>query len=105
MQPNFFLRSERLNVALTALSEYLRMHPDIYMSVPKELFYFADDFPAFRKATTEAEYLNKFFQDVKPQHKVVGEASALYLYSSVALKNLYQFNRDAKNYSYATQSY
>lgn len=80
----------------TALSEYLRMHPNIYMSMPKELFYFADDFPAYRQATTKEEYLEKFFQDVTTQHKAVGEASALYLYSSVALENLYQFNPNAK---------
>lgn len=80
----------------TALSEYLRTHPNIYISPLKEPFYFADDFPAYREAKTEQEYLKKFFADVLPQHKVVGEASALYLYSSVALTNLYRFDPNAK---------
>lgn len=94
MQPNFFMIGAP-KCGTTALSEYLRMHPNIYMSVPKELFYFDTDFPLYCKAKTEQEYL-EFFQDAKPQHKVVGEASATYLYSSVALKNLYQFNPNAK---------
>ena len=95
MQPNFFIIGAP-KCGTTALSEYLRMHPDIYMSEPKELFYFCDDFPAYRQATTEHEYLEKFFQDVTLQHQAVGEASALYLYSSVALQNLYRFNPNAK---------
>ena len=95
MKPNFFMVGAP-KCGTTALSEYLRTHPNIYMSVPKELFYFADDFPAYREAETEEEYLEKFFRDVLPQHQAVGEASALYLYSSVALKNLYQFNPKAK---------
>lgn len=95
MYPNFFIIGAP-KCGTTALSEYLRMHPNIYMSSPKELFYFCDDFPAYRQATTEEEYLEKFFQDVASQHQVVGEASALYLYSSVALENLYRFNPNAK---------
>lgn len=95
MQPNFFIVGAP-KCGTTALSEYLRTHPDIYMSTPKEPFYFADDFPAYRVVKTEEEYLEKCFFDVLPRHQVVGEASALYLYSSVALKNLYRFNPHAK---------
>ena len=95
MRPNFFIIGAP-KCGTTSLSQYLKTHPSIYMSEPKELFYFADDFPAYRQATTEEEYLEKFFQDVTLQHQVVGEASALYLYSSVALKNLYRFNPNAK---------
>ena len=95
MRPNFFMVGAP-KCGTTALSEYLRTHPNIYISPLKEPFYFADDFPAYREAKTEQEYLKKFFADVLPQHKVVGEASALYLYSSVALTNLYRFDPNAK---------
>lgn len=95
MQPNFFMVGAP-KCGTTALSEYLRTHPNIYMSTPKELFYFADDFPGYQEAKTESEYLAKFFSDVLPQHQAVGEASALYLYSSVALTNLYRFEPNAK---------
>ena len=60
------------------------------MSTPKEIFYFASDFPAYQIAKTELEYLENHFSDVSSEHQAVGEASALYLYSSVALDNLYQ---------------
>ena len=95
MKPNFFIIGAP-KCGTTALSEYLKTHPNIYMSTPKELFYFADDFPAYQEAKTEAEYLKKFFSNILPRHQAVGEASALYLYSSVALKNLYQFDPNAK---------
>lgn len=94
MHPNFFIIGAS-KCGTTGLSEYLRMHPNIFMSVPKEIFYFANDFPAFRKVKTEEDYLN-LFQNATHQHLAIGEASATYLYSSVAVKNLYQFNPDAK---------
>lgn len=94
MKPNFFMIGAP-KCGTTALSEYLRTHPNIFVSIPKEIFYFAEDFPVFRRVKTESEYLN-FFQDATTQHKAIGEASATYLYSSVALENLHQFNPDAK---------
>lgn len=95
MQPNFFIVGAP-KCGTTALSEYLRTHPNIYISTPKEPSYFADDFPAYREVKTLTEYLEQCFVDVLPQHQAVGDASALYLYSSIALSNVHQFNPDAK---------
>lgn len=74
----------------TALSEYLRAHPNVYMSWPKEPHYFAEDFPNKRAMVTEAEYL-ALFDGATEQHMAIGEASVFYLSSDVALKKLREF--------------
>jgi len=77
----------------TALYEYLRSHPDIFMCTPKEPNYFSFDMNRPRAANTEEEYLRLF----KNAHeKVAGEASVWYLYSKVAIAEIMRFNPDAK---------
>ncbi len=45
--------------------------------------------------TTWEEYL-RLFEDVKPEHQIIGEASVHYLCSELALSKIYQYNPDAK---------
>ncbi|MEL6441900.1 MAG: sulfotransferase [Cyanobacteria bacterium J06621_8] len=94
VKPNFFIVGAP-KCGTTALSEYLRSHPNIFMSDPKEPHYFAEDFPKHRLARTLEEYL-ELFQDASQNHQAVGEASVWYLRSDIALKNIYQFNPQAK---------
>lgn len=93
-KPNFFIVGAP-KCGTTALSEYLRDHPNILISRPKEPHYFAEDFPKYRARNSLDDYL-QLFRGGTSQHLATGEASVFYLYSSVALKNIYQFNKNAK---------
>ena len=93
-KPNFFIIGAP-KCGTTALSEYLKSHPNIYMSDPKEPHYFAQDFSQHRLTQTLDEYI-KLFEDATENHVAVGEASVWYLRSNVALKNIYDFDPQAK---------
>jgi len=93
-KPNFFIAGTR-KCGTTALAEYLRSHPRIVVSTPKEPYFFAEDFPALRMARTEDAYLS-LFHGLTRAHIAAGEASAGYLYSQTAFANIKRFNSGAK---------
>lgn len=78
----------------TAWVEYLRSHPDIFFPDSKEDCYFALDLPRFRFIQSEADYA-KLFAD-SGGAKVIGEASAMYLFSESAAEAIRHYNPDAK---------
>jgi len=93
IKPNFFLIGAP-RCGTTALSEYLRFHPNIFITTPKEPHYFSTDLPSFRVVTQLEDYLGLFAKsELQP---IIGEASTSYIYSTVALDNIYQFNKNAK---------
>lgn len=92
--PNFFLAGAP-KCGTTALSDYLRGHPRVFLSRPKEPHYFAKDMTHFRIATTLDDYL-ALFKGARRDHKAIGEASVWYLYSTAAMEGIYDFNRQAK---------
>jgi hypothetical protein len=92
--PNFFIVGAP-KCGTTALSEYLREHPNVFMSYPKEPHFFADDLTHLHAVRTFDEYM-RLFKGRRPEQTVVGEASAWYLYSENALKRIRDFNRDAR---------
>ena len=92
-KPNFFIIGAP-KCGTTALCEYLKEHPNIYISEPKEPHYFATDFPKYRLTATKEEYFNLFAES--EEHLAIGEGSVFYLFSSVALKNIYEYDPDAK---------
>ena len=92
--PNFFIIGAP-KCGTTALSEYLKGHFNIFMSTPKEPHYFATDMPKFRLTHNLDDYLN-LFKDVNNNHMVIGEASVWYSYSEHAVKNIFEFNPNAK---------
>lgn len=85
----------------TALAEYLRVHPNVFITRPKEPRYFArhlqidlDSAPAYTKSLKS--YL-KIYEGVDPRiHRVAGEASTSYLRSPESLKEIRSFNPDAR---------
>lgn len=94
-KPNFFIVGAP-KCGTTSLSNYLRVHPNVFMSTPKELNYFSEDLSdELRHAKSLDQYLD-FFKDSKPEHLAVGEASPSYLSSSVALNNIRKFDENAK---------
>ncbi|MEX1013695.1 MAG: sulfotransferase [Candidatus Paceibacterota bacterium] len=92
-KPNFFIVGAP-RTGTTSLSIYLRDHPDIFFSIPKEPHYFSHDLGNFRKITKEEDYLN-IFQGAE-NYKAVGEGSTWYLFSEDAIQRILAFNPEAK---------
>lgn len=91
-KPNFFIVGAP-KCGTTAMSEYLRSHPGVFMSERKEPHFFSSDLGLNRRSLDQ--YL-KLFMKASPQQTVVAEASTTYIYSAVALQQLKEFNPDAK---------
>jgi hypothetical protein len=64
--PDFFLVGAP-KCGTTALSEYLRAHPAIGFSSPKEPHFFATDRPFLRQMQSEEEYLRRAFAHAAPR--------------------------------------
>ncbi|WP_155264598.1 sulfotransferase domain-containing protein [Sphingomonas segetis] len=93
MKPNLFIVGAP-KCGTTAWYEYLRGHPDIFLPDRKEPHYFCTDFPDQRRIRTERDYLGLFAEATS--QPIAGEASASYLYSKEAARNLREFKPDAK---------
>ncbi len=94
-EPNFFIVGVPKS-GTTAISEYLGDHPNVFMSHPKEPHFFADDFPMYKKALPELRDYLALFNNISPEVVAIGEASVYYLYSKIALNNIYKFNPEAR---------
>ncbi|MDH3280995.1 MAG: sulfotransferase domain-containing protein [Gammaproteobacteria bacterium] len=80
----------------TAMYEYLRQHPEIYMSRRKELNFFCRDLrpESYRGDLVDPQaYLTNFSEC--SVEKRVGEASVWYLYSRTAARDIKAFSPDA----------
>ena len=93
-KPNFFIVGAP-KCGTTALYEYLRPHPNIFMPTIKEPHFFASDLGIYPTIRTLEEY-TAIFAGSTPSHLRVGEASVYYLRSSVAIANIRDFDPDAK---------
>lgn len=98
-RPNFFIVGAP-RCGTTALHQYLSRHPAIFMSEPKEPLYWADDFPrANQSSYTPLHALGEYlalFANAGPDKRVIGEATATYLYSRHAIPRIHEFTPDAK---------
>lgn len=87
MWPDFFIVGAP-KCGTTALSEYLRAHPQVGFSRPKEPHYFCTDFsPRFGQVSTEDEY-RACFAHVPGNVRAIGEASVWTMFSNEAVPNL-----------------
>ena len=93
-RPNFFIVGAP-KCGTTALYEYLRPHPNVFMPEVKEPHFFAKDLGTYPRIKTDEEYAG-LFAAATDQHLRIGEASVYYLRSSVAIPNIRQFNPEAK---------
>lgn len=78
------------------MSEYLRAHPDVCFSEPKEPHHFATDMPTHCPGTTDEEYLRRYFGHCGADARAVGEGSVHYLFSRVAVDNILRFRPEAR---------
>ncbi len=92
-RPDFFIVGA-FKAGTTAMYEYLRAHPQIFMSVPKEPMYFGRDLTPRYRRMTEDESLG-LFRDARPEQKA-GEASPWYLYSRSAPTEINAFEPNSK---------
>jgi hypothetical protein len=93
--PNFFIAGAP-RCGTTALYEYLRTHPNVFLPCIKEPHFFvAAEYPRYKTIAPLDKYL-KLFDGVTDKHLAIGEASIHYLYLSYSLPKIYQFNKNAK---------
>lgn len=92
--PNFFLLGAP-KCGTSALYEYLREHPSIFMPRLKEPHFFSTDIREYGSVQTEEDY-RQLFAGCDPEHSACGEASVFYLYSTIAVRQILAFNPAAK---------
>ena len=93
LKPNFFIIGAP-KCGTTSLHYYLSNHSQVTMSTPKEPHYFSTDIENGGIRNME-EYLDCFAHGDK-KTLVVGESSTLYLYSRVAVQNIYDYDKESK---------
>ena len=90
--PNLFIVGAP-KCGTTSMYEYLKSHPDIFMSDTKEINYFGNDLKWYNsnnRILDKDQYL-QFFNNYKG-YKVIGEASTIYIHSETACNEIYNFN-------------
>ncbi len=92
-RPNFFIVGAP-RCGTTAMYEYLRQHPDVYMPYRKEPVYFGSDLTKRQPPMTEAEYLALFRPGAGRRR--LGEATVWYLYSQTAPAEIQAFSPDPR---------
>jgi hypothetical protein len=93
-KPNLFIVGAP-KCGTTALYEYLRPHPRVFLPQIKEPHFFAKDLGDYPRIKTVEEYAG-IFEGATDAHLRIGEASVYYLRSSVAIPNIRRFNPEAK---------
>ncbi len=95
--PNFFIVGAPKS-GTTALSVFLSEHPQIFFSDPKEPEYFAKDLkkPQNWLCGNDFDEYQKLFESANEKHLVVGEGSVMYMFSKTAIREIYNFNPEAK---------
>ena len=92
-KPNFFIIGAP-KCGTTSLANWLSGHPNVFVTQPKEPFFFDKDIKARYEYSLE-EY-NNLYKETKKNHLAIGEASTTYLYSNVAVQNIIKYNPLAK---------
>jgi len=87
-RPDFFIVGAP-KCGTTAMYDYLRQHPDIFMA-QKELHYFDTDFPRLRTERMSLDDYLAYFREARDEARV-GEASVRYLYSRAAAAEIVAF--------------
>jgi hypothetical protein len=91
-RPDFFIVGAPKS-GTTAMYDYLRQHPDIFMPEVKEPHFFATDLASPHYIRDESKYLSLFSK--AKDEKRAGEASIWYLYSKRAAQEIKDFSTSA----------
>jgi hypothetical protein len=92
-RPNFFIVGAP-RCGTTAMYEYLRQHPDVFMPYRKEPVYFGSDLTKRQPPMAEADYLDLFRPGAGCARR--GEATVWYLYSLTAPAEIKAFATDPR---------
>lgn len=93
-RPDFFLAGAP-KCGTTALYEYLRSHPRVFLPQLKEPRFFAEDFADFREVRDLEEY-ERLYSKVPDSALAVGDGSPWYLCSLFAIERIRSYNPDAR---------
>lgn len=91
-KPDFFLVGAP-KCGTTAMHEFLRQHPEIYLPAKKEIHFFGTDLYSPHYSRDRERYLELFAGAT--EEKRVGEASVWYLYSKLASREIKEFSPEA----------
>jgi hypothetical protein len=94
-KPTFFIVGAP-KCGTSALFEYLRTHPRVFLARIKEPNFFCSDLDSERKVRSMQEYLRLFRKCQPSRHLAIGEGSVYYLYSRAALRQLLEFQPSAR---------
>jgi hypothetical protein len=89
-----FLIAGTQRAGTTTLRKYLFHHPDLCMPARKELHFFDDDKVWQSPPPDYAPYHAAF--PVKPSHRLLGEATPIYMYWKPALPRIRDYNPEMK---------
>jgi hypothetical protein len=89
-KPNFFLVGAP-KCGTTSYFHYLSLHPNLFAPSIKEPYFFCDDFEILKGGQTLDDYLD-LFSEAGSAHHAIGEASVTYMYSTVAMQNIFEFD-------------
>ncbi len=92
--PEFFIVGAP-KCGTTAMQEYLRQHPDIFMPDMKEIHHFADDLLKHDDPFLDRDRYLSLFAGAH-EHQLIGEASVYHLFSRNAARNIKSFCPNAK---------
>jgi hypothetical protein len=93
-EPTFFIVGAP-KCGTTAMKEYLRAHPGIFMPALSEINHFADDLLAKDDALLSRSNYLRLFDDARPD-QLAGEKSVFHLYSNRATSTIKKFCADAR---------
>lgn len=94
-KPNLFIIGAP-RTGTTALYEYLKDHPKIFMAYIKESWFFATDYPDNYRDIRDLNDYEEMFENSIKEHVYLGEGTTGYLRSEAAIRNIYEYNKDAK---------
>ena len=92
--PDFFIVGAP-KAGTTAMYEYLRTHPDLYLPERKELRFFGSDLDIRDRQQLTAEQYLAYFAPA-PADALIGTAYVWYLYSRLAAEEIALFSPDAR---------
>jgi len=91
-KPDFFIVGAP-KCGTTAMNDYLRQHPEIFLPHKKEIHFFGSDLVFHKPRVTKEEYLSHY-RAVR-EEKRIGEAAVWYLYSTRAAAEIKEFSAEA----------